>query len=306
MISDIKLALEPPGLVQPSQRGVYLLKMGKVQYDLQNYHEAIETLQKYLNEYPLDENNFQGHLLLAMCYHEGKQDLARFCEHAEKVLQLKPDFSDQSRLRLNLFSVYLQLFKQDSTPAYKDQAADHLYVVMKLRQDQIKPENQLWLANHYYQKVKPHANEYLVEILGSPDMIDTARHSRDIYEMVLGISGKKAISQIHPEILYMEQEIFKLGNIYGWLGQTEEQAVLLKELIDQQNSNPSWGWTLRQRALFSLANVQNLQGQIQEALTNYQKLASGTKIWGCHCDKWCETSMGAFDICFLARGQTKY
>src|SRR5262249_26370126 len=151
-------ALDTPEVIKPALRPKFLLKMGKVQYDSQLYQAAIQTLKEYIENHPQDENLFQGHLLLAVCYHEGMHDPYNFSDHAEKVLVIKPDYTDQIRLRLNLFSTYLQLAKMEEELTnnlgvihpYTDKAAEHLYAVLIMNHDHIKMENQLWLANYYY------------------------------------------------------------------------------------------------------------------------------------------------------------
>lgn len=286
LLSDMKKALSTPGAIKPAQKPKYLLKMGKVQYDMQRYQAATNLLKEYIEGYPHDENLFQGHLLLAMCYHEGQRDPQNFAKHAEKVLELKPDFSDQFRLRLNLFSTYLQLAKlaEESKEGESgqampntDKAAGHLYAVMILNHEQIKPENQLWLANYYYDKVKRLANEYVVEPLMSQDQIANAERSMVIYEKALSLVDDSQAIQITPEKMYLEQELFKLSNLYGWLDLPQEQTVLLEQLIKQQNDNPKWAWTLRSRTVFALANAYKSQGKTTQALETYKTLATTVK-----------------------------
>jgi tetratricopeptide (TPR) repeat protein len=290
LVFDLEQALETSGAVNESQRPHYLLKLGKIFYDMQKYTDSIRVLDTYVNDYPKDENLFQGHLVLAMCHQEGEHALDKFLQHAEEALMAKPDFADRCRLRLNVFSAYLQLAKaaqdKDLQQQYTEKGAEHLYEVLKLKQEQIKQENRFWLANHYYMKIKHHRQDYVIEPIENlvnqecfQEDLEHGRRTKTSYESALGIvsENEPLPTPITKESLYLEHEWFKLSNVYGWLNETEKQMAILDSLIQHQVENPSWEWTLRGRTVFAKANALNLQGKIPLALENYQSLATTSK-----------------------------
>lgn len=283
LLSDLKQAMETPGVIKPAQKPIYMLKIGKLYYDMQRYNEAMDVLNQYLQQHVHDENLFQGHLLMAMCYHEDKQDLSMFTLHAEKTLDAKPEFSDQCRLRLNLFSAYLQRAKALKEQgreeiAYQDcidKAVEHLHKVYKLKPEQIKAENKLWMADYFYNKVKGNGNDYIIEPLASHEALELAREAAGIYKSALGWPENGA--PITDQTLYLEHELFKLSNLYGWLNSIDAQVKILDTLIGLQQKNPAWEWSLRTRTLFSKANAMNAQGNLAAALNAYSSLMNNHK-----------------------------
>jgi tetratricopeptide (TPR) repeat protein len=282
LLVDLKKAINTPGVIKPTQKPAYLLKMAKVYYDMQKYQEAIDILTLYLNQYSHDENVFQGHLLLAMCYHEGLQDLQNFSVHAEKALELKPEFSDQCRLRLNLFSTYLQIAKNgngtaDEITELTDKAVEHLYKVFKIKSGQIKLENQLWMADYFYNKVKKQANEYFIDALVFEESIDFARRAESIYQNIF-LNENLFVVPLSQDKINLEHELFKLSNLYGWLNELDSQLKVLNHLINQQQANPDWAWALRSRTIFSKANALQRIGDIDIALQHYHSLMTNSKF----------------------------
>lgn len=286
LLRDMHLVLENPDAVDDSQRPNYLLKAGKTLYDLKRYEEAIQHLKEMEANFPDDPHLFQTHLLLAMCHHDGLQDWEGFTGHAEKVLEHKPDFNDQNRLRMNLFSVYMRMAKsiaENNTQADKEQhdelinkAAEHLYQVLTSDYDEIKSENQFWLANHFYNKIRSQVDDYIIEPLQDSTLSEYAKRAASIYRKVLGVNNNKFI-EINPEHLYLEQELFKLSNVAGWLNDRSAQIALLEDLVFQQNANPKQPWSLRSRSVFALANALEANGDRKQALDKYRLLTSAIK-----------------------------
>jgi tetratricopeptide (TPR) repeat protein len=280
LLMDLQQALDTPGVIKPTQKSTYLLKIGKVYYDMQKYNAALNILNQYVEQHSEDEHLFHAHLLLALCHREGLKDSYQFAFHAEKALEAKPEFSDQCRLRLNLFSTYLQLAKSesDSEANYTDKAVEHLYKVFKLKSEQIKSENQLWLADHFYNKVKATTNEYIIDVLNSPETVDLAQNAISIYQSGLKLSENESHAiPITEKTIYLEHELFKLSNLYGWLNSIDKQIKILDHLISLQQSNPSWKWTLRTRTVFAKANALKEKGDHAAALEQYSILMNRLK-----------------------------
>ncbi len=273
LIGDLKTVLGSCEDLETLRKARYVLQLGKTQYEAQHYHEAIETLNRFIENYPGDENLFQGHLLLALCYHEGIKDPARFAEQGETVLRIKPDFVDSSRLHLNLFNAYIELANNSSSsePLY-DKAAEHLFSALQNPKESIRHENLLWLANHFYQKIKKSQQDYETEPLSSPELIAWARKSLAIYESALNKEIK-----FNEDSLNFEIEYFKWSNLYGWMDKLLDQQKILAFLMQAQNAQPQWNWKLRSRVLYSQANLNRILGRREEALNTYKNLFTSLK-----------------------------
>lgn len=267
LLEDLKAVLNHAEQLDGAQRSKYILQLGKAEYDLQHYQNAIETLNGYIENTPNDENLFQGHLLLALCFHEGIRDPAQFALHAEKVLNIKPGFADNSRLRMNLFNAYIELAKNsDQKDVLYGNAAEHLFLALKEGKEPIKLKNQLWLANFYYHKIRSVKQDYEIEPLDSAELATLAEKALAIYQNALIPLTEVAFTN---DNLALEMEYYKISNLLGWISLTQEQKQLLIFLIQAQNNQPHLNWKLRPRALFSLANTNSLRGENDEALKNY-------------------------------------
>ena len=283
---DLELVLNTPLALNDSQRPRYLVKLGKTLYDLKRYQKARHILNDYIKSYPDEPNAYQAHLLLAMCCHEGFKDLRGYAYHAEKVLELKPDFADSIQVHLNLFSAYMSLAKEIAgkepaaqSPESKQQisllnkSAAHLYTVILAAPELAAKDNQLWLANFYYRNIKDHADEYFVEALQDDDLKEMGQRAQSIYENVLGI---ESLPLSASDYLDLEKELFKLSNIYAWMNQVDKQKILVNNLIEHQKAHPEWAWKLRSKALFALAWIYQSEGEIIKAQDTFQLLASSS------------------------------
>ncbi len=284
LIADITLVLQVPGAVTDEQRPRYLLKKAKSLYALKNYPEALAIAEELIKNYPSDPNLYQAHLLSALAYRDGLHDTSKFASHVEKALELNPDLQKNENLRVNLFSAYLSLAKERKEASnesddllsqnYVNQAADHLLQALVQQNtqtdnqtaDSIKQENKLWLANYLYNKAQSYLpNDYWVEPIQQNEAKQAALRAKLALEKALNYSSNNPIAELKPESLALEQEYFKLAAVKGWLGETEEQAKLLKELLAQQQAHPDWKWALKNRVLYSYAVALEELGQKQEA-----------------------------------------
>jgi outer membrane protein assembly factor BamD (BamD/ComL family) len=289
LIGDIQLLLNTPDAVTEKQRPFYLLKLSKIHYDLEHYQTALSLIKNYLQSYPKDAHLDQANLLAAMCYHDGFHDAKNFAIHAEKVLLLNNNFPEKNRLHLNLFSTYFQLAKQleegkskeststDKSNVYIDKAAEHLYAVVMDDTQLVKREHQLWLANYYYDQVRANLNEYAVEPLQDSQRIHLAERAVAIYLLVLGLIEENSFPSITIDNLYLEQELFKLSNLYGWLNCSEKQIAVLKNLVRQQTDNSKWPWNCCSRTLFALAAAFQQREDLAQAIEMYSLLTTTLK-----------------------------
>ena len=91
---------------------------------------------------------------------------------------------------MSLFNTYLESAKtDDDAQKYYDLAADHLFAALQTKdKEQIRLDNQLWLGNHYYQKISKMDPEYDSEPLTSPDLILLANQAAWVYDRALSRS----------------------------------------------------------------------------------------------------------------------
>jgi outer membrane protein assembly factor BamD (BamD/ComL family) len=278
LVIDLEKLLQHPSISSNTQKPKYLLLLAKANVDLKQYQEGKATAQIYVNEYPRDEDLFQGYLLLATCCKEGDQDLVGFTDNGEHILRIKPDYQDGQVLRLNLFGAYLELAKAASeindkeSELYLDLAADHLFHVLGHDSALVKNENKIWLANHYYAKAADGSNDYFIDLLWDPEKLELAHKSLQSYELAL-IRNEK----LNKENIHLESEYLKWSHLYGWTGDSKKQISVLEGLVEQQKSQCELSWKLRSRSQFALARAYQATGQTDRALAIFQALRTQSK-----------------------------
>jgi tetratricopeptide (TPR) repeat protein len=211
----------------------------KTLYDVAQYGSAIEELERYLAEYNDHSTAAEAHLLCALC-HQKFSNLKAFIQHAEKALSLRSDLGQKGLLHLHLFNAYLSLNDQDN-------AAEHLLLAFLQENTPVKWENQLWLADYFYQK-ELHDKASIV--------FDKIIHSQD-----LGPA--------------LEETVLKYADLLHLLKRDAEKARLLDQLVHaQENQNPNWKY--QKQALFELAMTYEALGEKKNALSLYASLINSS------------------------------
>jgi tetratricopeptide (TPR) repeat protein len=276
MIATIQDAMNTGGVIEPQQMPAYRLKLAKTLFELKEYDNAVGVLERFLEDFPESPNLYQVHLLMALCFREGNENLEGFTFHAEQALLLQPDVEEKARLHLNLFTGYLKLAKSVASEEDKkrlvEKAAGHLYTVIIGGEEPVKFENRLWLANYYHSLIGNYMNESWKHKLTSSGYIIEAERAKDIFEEALDISEKDFTLNIDKESIYLEAEVFKLATLYEWLGQVNKRYQLLNLLNDAQEIYPDWPWTLRGRTLLALGDAYENAGERTIALEKYREL----------------------------------
>ena len=229
------------------EKPIYKLKQGQTLYELKRYPEAVEHLNTFISQYPDDPNLYQAHLILAMCYHVGFQNILLFSLHGEKALDLNPDFSGHDRLHLNLFNSYMKMVLEvghiKSVEPIVEKAAEHLYKTAI--ETDVREEQLLWLANHYYDKLKAHYDEYITEPIRDLSHIEIAERARTIFDKAAPLS---------------EKELLKISNLHGWLNEEAQQIAMLESL------------DARPQVLLALGYAYEKQNQRDEAIRAYERI----------------------------------
>jgi len=241
------------------EKGLTLAKIAFGLYDQKKFEPSKKVAHKILQLSPSNQLLAQVHFLLAVCALEQDREGATFALHGEQVLTLRPDFPGKERLREKLINHYLQ--EKD-----KNSAARHLYVALEEKEN-LPHDRILWLANFHYEKAQEKIPESFYGTVEDPNILQGISKGIMAFEAILGSDPA-----IDPETMGLEQDYFKLSNLYAWRGQHEAQVVLLQNLHEQQKKNPSWKWTLPTRTLTALAEGYRSLGEKEKALQAYGEI----------------------------------
>ncbi|MCB1111662.1 MAG: tetratricopeptide repeat protein [Chlamydiia bacterium] len=281
LIGDLEFVLNHNGMPD-SQRPAYLINLAKAYYDSGNYDKTINILQNTVQRYPKAANRHKAHLLSAMAYLQGPNDEEQFIRQAENALKVKPDIANANALHHQLFNAYIRRAKAipkemcSQTKTQRDyllgRAAEHLYFALSQDPDHVPDTNKLWLAYYYYDQVKNRQNSHHITPLTDPRQQAYARRAIDAYHEALKFDEKNAPPRISKAEMTLEQPLFNLSTLYGWLGNNEKQEELLNHLAIHHQTHPLWPWKLQAHVAFAQGCCQQRQGQIAEALAAYELL----------------------------------
>lgn len=215
LIKDLHLFLQLP--LQDVEKEEWQLLLAKTYYELRDYPAAIQCLQS--------QNTSNAKLLLALCYRDSKQD---FLELAEEALQKGANLIDLGQIHASLYNTYLEL-------GAWEKAAEHLYEAFMAKAE-IKLENLLWLADHYFQKVLEEEGNFVLAARTAA-LLDRC----------------KCKAALHSQ--ETDSVICKLAKVYSILGKLDEAIALLEPL-----SSPSY------TAQLLLGEVYAKKGKLDRAL----------------------------------------
>lgn len=239
------------------------LLLGKTQFELGQYDEAIGTLSEYTRDYKKDSSCTQAYLLIAYSYSQGSHDDVHFVINAEKALVHDPYLPGATDLHLTLFNICLGL--TEKAPAEEKaeliaKAASHLFLALD---KPVSTENQRWLASYYFQQYQ----------LGH---IEAAERAAIVLEKMLGIYEEKKPAFVLGLILDREAEVLKLADIYEKTGRMQERTALLEALVRSQQTQPGLTWKYQRMAQFELAKTYQTLKQNEKALQTYNDLIASS------------------------------
>ncbi len=254
------------------------LLAAKTSFELGHYLIAIEQLESFIETYPTEKTLGEVYLLYGICHQQAGSDPELFYSSIEKALAYNPELESQSSLHLQLYNAYLNKVeyrkskqeKQPSTLSENDLytlAADHLYKALSLGDRQIKPENRLWLADHFYQKVKndpQNLNAHLVK-------------SIELYRDLLIDPSTKELILFSQEHLHLESEVLKLAELYSTLNSPQEKVLLLKKLVEQQTRQHTMKWKYQIQSMLELAQTYETLQEDENALDTYVFITKNCK-----------------------------
>lgn len=262
------------------QKATYVLHLAKTLYHLKDYSSAIEWLEKFVLDFPHSKQLYQAHFLLAISFQEGFQNREEFIKNAEKAFILNSTFPEAKELSLNLFSIYLQLAKenanfQDIYTQYTAKAAESLFQAME-QGAQIKQEYLIWLAKNDFSYLKREcAEEKALHI--DPAKLAIANRATKTFEKIFQIDSDAIVLKNEASILSIESEVLDLSTLYGWQGEQNKQLTLLKSLVHLQEEHADWKWNAKSQALYALGNAYEDNAYSDQALDCYRQLLSTQK-----------------------------
>lgn len=247
----------------------------KTAYELKRYEVASKQFDTFIKDYPTDKNVGEAHFLVGICHQNLDADPELFYSNIEKAISYNPDLSKQSALHLQLYNAYLskidRLASAKNIPASQkmglyDMAAEHLYQALTLGDTTIKMDNKLWLANHFYQKVK-----------GNPSEISQTSGKRafELYQTTILNNG--SLITLNKENTLLEGEILKYSDLLSMKQDYKARVAILSNLAQQQNKLCDVSWNFPMQTLLELAQSYELLKDYDNALETYAFIISSNK-----------------------------
>jgi tetratricopeptide (TPR) repeat protein len=247
LAGDLQHALSQSNLFSPEEQANYQLLAGQLQFDLQNFQEALNELTSFSTNYPDHPSIPQAFLLQARLHHELQSSPEVFVAVAEKALDVTKDQENKTALRLQLFNAYL-------TMKQYDKAAHHLYQAHMVDEIAVQQENQLWLAHYYYEGAKQ-------------GKIENEKRSVALFQKILKTDENFAV-HFNPEQTYLETEVVKFADLLP----AQEKKKLLSSLRDIQTQNKAQPWKLQRHTLYELGKLHLSLNEPDEALKVFDEL----------------------------------
>ena len=271
---DLSRALNQEKLFTYEELKEYRLLLAKTAYDLGQYKDVLEYTHGYLlsslSEEKDQEALAESHYLAALCHHQLHSDPYAFCSHLEMAIKLNPTLYDTAATHLHLYNGYMQ------NKATLDKGAEHLYTAIQLGESSIKPENKLWLANHYHEKASEYLNAHWSHTPNdNPEVKEHMNRALSLYVSVLEKDG--VITPINASNLALEPELIKYAELQGQQGDFSHKLRLISHLIEQQSFHPDLKWSYKKHALFELAETYRVNGEAEKALETYNFIKNTTK-----------------------------
>lgn len=259
LLYTLNHSLETHKIFSPAEKQKMRYLLGKTQFELEQYDEAIGNLSEYVKDFPKDSTCADAYLLLAYAHYKGTHDDMHFALNAEKALALNAHMQGALDLHLTLFNMYLGLAEKASGEEKAERierAAEHLFLGLD---KPAKLDNQRWLASYYFQQYK-NGNHTAIE------------RSIFVLEKLLEINENDLILTMKDRILEKEAETLKLAELYRNTGRHNSQVKLLEALTGEQKAHSEFSWKYQRMAQFELGRAYLTAGEKDKALRNFEEL----------------------------------
>ncbi|MCB1110544.1 MAG: tetratricopeptide repeat protein [Chlamydiia bacterium] len=276
--TDLQGVLDHSNYLSQQEMRDYALLYAKTAYELDHYSDALRCLQDHIFTHLTEEEDCaalaEAHFIAGLCHAEVQADHSAFCMHLEQAMTLNPDLYDSGPTHLQLYNAYISLAgygDAGNIPAdakqqkeFIDHAAEHLQEAVSKGEVNIKDENRLWLANHYFQKVKQGAES---ELMGHPELSNAIDRASSHYQTLLMKDGR--LIDMDTNTLYLENEVIKLAKLFEYQNDHKQKLFLVKSLLQQQSEKPELNWSSQKDALYELATVYDALGEKEKAFETY-------------------------------------
>lgn len=259
LLTVLNASLEEKKTFAPGEKQKMRYLLGKIQFELGNYEEAIGTLSEYVRDFSKDSTVADAYLLLAYAHYKEQRDEILFALNAEKALALNPMLPGARDLHLTLFNTYLSLTGKalsDEKTEMLCKAADHLFLSLDKPASQ---QNQRWLASYYYQQYKA----------GKEEAIERAVI---VLEKLLGVKENAFAFAMTEQTLEREAEALKLGELYKKTGRFKEHVQLLEALCKEYKTHPEFQWKYQRMAEFELGKAYIATEEREKARKSFESL----------------------------------
>lgn len=183
------------------ERNEWELMLAKTHFEMKEYEKASEALK--LQKTP------NAKLLYALCIRDGQKDLEGFCSLAEVALLEGANLVDQGQIHASLYNAYLSL-------SQVEKSAEHLLKAF-MQKAEIKLENLLWLADHYFSKLVQEEGNFVL-----------AGRTASLLDKCISLVKNPKNETAAP--LPLEPIVCKLARVYSILGRIDDEIVLLESL----------------------------------------------------------------------------
>ncbi|HEY2810191.1 MAG TPA: tetratricopeptide repeat protein [Rhabdochlamydiaceae bacterium] len=261
--NTLNRALKEKAIFSAEERRTLRFIYARTLYEIQKYDRALGELAEYVKDYHDDHRVSEAYLLVSLCHYYGTQDLDLFTSYAEKALALQPNLPEAALLHVNLFNTYLSQTEKKHVHEKNEmllKAADHLFQCLD---HPMKKDNQLWLANFYFQNFKE--SQY-------PTTAFFLERSISVLEKILQFNPITAQLKIPDDAYEMEAEAIKLAELYNAKSKHMERITLLQSLIEEYKRHTEYAWKYQRLAHFELAMAYKENKQYDKALKVYSFL----------------------------------
>lgn len=206
-LREISMSLNHPALLGSSQRHRFELAIAKTHVALGDYPQAVIGLKKVLKIAPKEPELADTHLLLALCYQKGMQDVDAYIRHTEEAVKIAPNHPSIGELHFRLFSERLKKASDAKGKTLKEQirlATHHLDVLIRKGDYPLQSQHYLWRASTAYEQLKPTIETFELKGAIATEAQAEVDYALELFEKGLAINPSKpsrdSLSNHWPEV----------------------------------------------------------------------------------------------------------
>lgn len=227
----------------------YLLLLSQLLAERQEYQKAQPYIEAFSKNYPHHRLKSEGSFIQFQIYQGANAPIQCMLESASEALCWNQAPPQSTILRLYLFNAYLDL---------KDEAkaADFLYQIDQEGYFQVQKNNQLWLAQYYYDQIKQGNLAYENRV-------------QTLFHKILQLNDSY-ILKLNPRDNKIEEIVLK----YSQLLSLDPKKELLSSLVEFYYSEEEYPWVYKEKALFELGKTHASLKEVSQALILFDNLIS--------------------------------